>query len=153
MNKINEQELAKMMEAGINANLASGLIQMNDDDLQNLMKAVNVLVEIRKPKNLIPITWEGTVGDVRKGKPYFALLSNVAGKIDYRFVSTISYESKKPNSGATAVFTGELPEGTIVRHRDGASWKNDYSEYSIITHDGMKEITEIEAKRALGIIK
>lgn len=153
MKQVNDQELAEMMRAGINGNVSVKLMEMSNEGLEELVKAANTLLAIRKPKNLVTIEWDGTVGDIRKGKPYFATLTNVNGKIEYKFVSTISYDSHKMNASATAVFTGELAIGTVVRHRDGASWKNDYSEYSVITAEGMKQITEIEAKKLLGIIK
>ena len=104
----------------------------------------------------VEIAWEGRVEDVRKGKPYFAILTGAQGKIVYEFVSTLSYDSRKGNSGATAVYTGSLPEGTVVRYREGASWKNDYSYYAVVSSEsdgGLRKISEINAKRMLGIIK
>ncbi|MDY0218994.1 MAG: hypothetical protein RBR14_06580 [Candidatus Cloacimonas acidaminovorans] len=129
------------------------LKEMTDQEIQELIQKATEELESRKPKNLIAIDWTGVVQDIRKGKPYFAVLTNDNGQLKYNYLSTIMYEGKKFNATATAVFRGELPEGTVVRYRESASWKNDYSYYAVVTQEGLKKITEIEAKRLLGIIK
>lgn len=129
------------------------LMLLSDDELRELISEATEILESRKPKNLIPIDWEGKVQDIRKGKPYFAMLTNEKGEIKYHYLSTIMYEGKRFNATATAVYRGELPEGTVVRYREGASWKNDYSYYGVVTKDGIQKINELEAKRLLGIIK
>jgi len=123
------------------------------EELQQFIKEANEILESRKPKSLVFIDWEGRVEDIRKGKPYFAILTNDNGKIKYNFVSTLAYDNKRGNTPATAVYRGELPEGTIIKFRKSASWKNDYSYYGKITKDGIERIDEITAKRLLNIIK
>jgi len=144
MEKFNDQFTPEDVE------IASAL---TDDELRARIALYQKILESRKPVNMVLIDWEGTVSDIRKGKPYFAVLTNVNGSFHYEFVSTISYDSHKYNAAATAVFRGELPVGTIVRCRRGASWKNDYSSYGVVEPEVIREISEIDAKRALGIIK
>lgn len=126
---------------------------LTDDELRARIALYQNILESRKPVNMVRIDWKGVVSDKRKGKPYFAVLTNENGAFHYEFVSTISYDSRKHNAAAIAVFTGDLPVGTVVRYREDASWKNDYSYYGIVEPEGIKEISEINAKRALGIIK
>ena len=129
------------------------LKEMTDQEIQELIQKATEELESRKPKNLISIDWTGIVQDIRKGKPYFAEVKNVNGEMKLNFLSTIMYEGKRFNATATAVFRGELPEGTIVKFREGASWKNDYTYYGVVKPNGIEKINEIEAKRLLGIIK
>ncbi|HRU99066.1 MAG TPA: hypothetical protein P5092_16725 [Ruminococcus sp.] len=129
------------------------LKEMTDQEIQELIQKATEELESRKPKNLISIDWTGIVQDIRKGKPYFAEVKNVNGEMKLNFLSTIMYEGKRFNATATAVFRGELPEGTIVKFREGASWKNDYTYYGAVKPNGIEKINEIEAKRLLGIIK
>lgn len=129
------------------------LKEMTDQEIQELIQKATEELESRKPKNLISIDWTGIVQDIRKGKPYFAEVKNVNGEMKLNFLTTIMYEGKRFNATATAVFRGELPEGTIVKFREGASWKNDYTYYGVVKPNGIEKINEIEAKRLLGIIK
>ena len=129
------------------------IASLTDDELRARIALYQNILESRKPVNMVSIDWEGSVQDIRKGKPYFAVLTNENGCFHYEFMSTISYDSKKFNATATAVFRGDLPVGTIVRYRSSASWKNDHSYYGMVEPEGISEITEIEAKRALKIIK
>ena len=129
------------------------LKEMTDQEIQELIQKATEELESRKPKNLISIDWTGIVQDIRKGKPYFAEVKNVNGEMKLNFLTTIMYEGKRFNATATAVFRGELPEGTIVKFREGASWKNDYTYYGVVKPNGLEKINEIEAKRLLGIIK
>ena len=144
MEKFNDQFTPEDVE------IASAL---TNDELRARIALYQKILESRKPVNMVSIDWEGSVQDIRKGKPYFAILTNVNGAFHYEFVSTISYDSRKSNATGTAVFRGDLPAGTIVRYRKSASWKNDYSYYGVVEPEGIKVISEIDAKRALGIIK
>ena len=100
MEKFNDQFTPEDVE------IASAL---TDDELRARIALYQKILESRKPVNMVLIDWEGTVSDIRKGKPYFAVLTNVNGAFHYEFVSTISYDSHKYNAAATAVFLSYYP--------------------------------------------
>jgi len=129
--------------------------EMNITELTDLIAAASAQIEILKHKNnLVHISWQGRSNDRRKGTPYFAILTRGDGKFAYNFVSDTSYDSRKANSGVDAVYEGDLPAGTVVRFRAGASWKNDYSFYAVVdasAENNLREISELEAKKIVGL--
>jgi hypothetical protein len=129
--------------------------EMNITELTDLIAAASAQIEIlRNTNSLVHISWQGRSDDLRKGKPYFAILTRGDGKFAYNFVSDTSYDSRKANSGVEAVYEGDLPAGTVVRYRAGASWKNDYSFYAVVdasVENNLREISELEAKKIVGL--
>ena len=148
--RLKEEKMEKFNNTPEDVEIASAL---TDDELRARIELYQKILESRKPVNMVSIDWTGIVQDIRKGKPYFAEVKNVNGEMKLNFLTTIMYEGKRFNATATAVFRGELPEGTIVKFREGASWKNDYTYYGVVKPNGIEKINEIEAKRLLGIIK
>jgi hypothetical protein len=65
MIQINDNELKAMMDAGVNANLAAGLIQMSGEELLRVQKAVSILMGIRKPKTLSPVRFHDHISAAR----------------------------------------------------------------------------------------
>jgi hypothetical protein len=130
--------------------------EMNITELTDLIAAASAQIEIlRNTNSLVHISWQGRSDDLRKGKPYFAILTRgVVFEFVYNFVSDTSYDSRKANSGVDAVYEGDLPAGTVVRYRAGASWKNDYSFYAVVdasAENNLREISELEAKKIVGL--
>lgn len=129
--------------------------EMNITELTDLIAAASAQIEVLKNTNsLVHISWQGRSDDLRKGRPYFAILTRGDGKFAYNFVSDTSYDSRKANSGVDAVFEGDLPAGTVVRCRVGASWKNDYSYYAVVdasAENNLREISELDAKKIVGL--
>lgn len=129
--------------------------EMNITELTDLIAAASAQIEILKNTNsLVHISWQGRSDDRRKGKPYFAILTRGDGKFAYTFVSDDAYDSRKANSGVDAVYEGDLPAGTVVRYRAGASWKNDYSYYAVVdatAENNLRVISELEAKKIVGL--
>lgn len=130
--------------------------EMNITELTDLIAAASAQIEVLKNKNnLVHISWQGRSDDLRKGRPYFAILTRGDGKFSYNYVSDSSYDSRKANSGVDAVYEGDLPAGTVVRYRVGASWKNDYSYYAVVdasAENNLRVISELEAKKLVGLV-
>ena len=59
---------------------------LTDDELRARIAMYQNILESRKPVNMVSIDWEGSVQDIRKGKPYFAILTNVNGSFHYEFL-------------------------------------------------------------------
>lgn len=131
--------------------------EMSITELTDLIAAASAQIEIlRNTNSLVHISWQGRSDDLRKGKPYFAILTRGDdGKFAYNFVSDTAYDSRKANSGVDAVFEGDLPAGTVVRYRAGASWKNDYTFYAVVdasAENNLRVISELEAKKIVGLV-
>jgi len=130
--------------------------EMTLTELTDLIAEATAQIEaLKNANNLVHIVWSGEVSDARKGKPYFAILSRgEEGKFAYNFVSDSEYASKKQNAAVFAKFEGDLPAGTVVRYRSGASWKNDYSFYAVVdasAENNLREIGELKAKKLVGL--
>ena len=139
-----ENELRKKIQA-----LAA---DMDDSQIRISISTLQEVLDSRNPTDTIKISWKGRIDDIRKGRPYFAIITAKDGKMNHEFVSKTVYDSRKENTGATAMFNGELRVGTIVRHRSGSSWKNDYQVFSAVTWSGLEEIDEIDARERLGLL-
>lgn len=130
--------------------------EMNITELYDLIAAASAQIEILKNEHsLVHISWQGRSDDLRKGRPYFAILTRGDGRFSYNYVSDTAYDSRKANSGVDAVYEGDLPVGTVVRYRVGASWKNDYSYYAVVdasAENNLRVISELEAKKIVGLV-
>ena len=100
---------------------------------------------------MVEVKWRGKA-DPRKGKPYLAIITRGQNgkKYDYEFLKCEYLYHKKE---VEVIYEGMLPVGTVLRGREAASWKNDYSYFYVVKEDGLWRVPEEKVMRLLGILK
>lgn len=107
--------------------------------------------ELREKTDSVHIEWTGACYREQHGRPYLAVLTKGENgrKYNYNFLPVV-YQEKGGLS--KAFFQGDLKLGTVLRGREGSSWKNDYSFFYEVTPKGLCKIREEEVMKKLGII-
>ena len=91
------------------------------------------------------INWEGSNKKEPYGEPYLSIIINEDKMQEVKYTNVIRYD----NDIIEKQFTGELPEGTILKGRECAGNRVDGVFYYIVdskAEDGLKVISDREAR-------
>lgn len=126
-----------------------------EKEITELEEKIAVLKEeLREFDGKVFIEWQGACDRRQHGKPYLAILTKGENgqKYHYDFLPTVDEWDYKGRN-VKSIYQGELPIGTILRGRQGSSWKNDHTYFYVVNPKGLEEIDEHTALQKLDILQ